>query len=39
MNRTKEIIARNPEGIPKAIGLTGADSKAWQVQYAMLKQL
>lgn len=38
-NRTKKIVARNPEEIAKAIGLTGADSKEWQVQYALLKQL
>jgi len=40
MNRTKKkIVARNPEGIAKAIGLTGAESREWQVQFALLKRL
>jgi predicted XRE-type DNA-binding protein len=39
INRTKKITARSPEDIAKAIGLTGADSKEWQVQYALLKHL
>ena len=39
INRNKKIIARSPEEIAKAIGLTGADSKEWQVQYALLKRL
>ena len=38
-NRAKKIVARNPEEIAKAIGLTGADSKEWRVQYALLKRL
>lgn len=38
-NRMKKIVARNPKEIAKAIGLTGADSKEWQVQFALLKRL
>ena len=38
-NRTKKSIARSPEELAKAIGLTAADSKEWQVQYALLKRL
>jgi predicted XRE-type DNA-binding protein len=39
INKKKKIIARNPEQIANAIGLTAADSKEWQVQYALLKRL
>jgi predicted XRE-type DNA-binding protein len=39
INRKKKIIARSPEEIAKAIGLTAADSKEWQVQYSLLKRL
>ena len=39
INRTKKIVARSPEEIAKAIGLTDADSKEWQVQYALLRRL
>jgi hypothetical protein len=38
-NGTKEIVARNPAAIARAIGLTAADSEKWQVQYALLKRL
>jgi predicted XRE-type DNA-binding protein len=39
IGRTKEIVARNPAEIARAIGLTGADSEEWQVQYELLKRL
>jgi hypothetical protein len=38
-NGTKEIVARKPAAIARAIGLTAADSEKWQVQYALLKRL
>ena len=38
-NRTKRIVARSPEDIAKAIGLTAAESKEWEVQYSLLKRL
>ena len=37
-NRTKKSIARSPEELAKAIGLTAAACKEWQVQYALLKR-
>jgi predicted XRE-type DNA-binding protein len=39
INRKKKIVAGSPGQIAKAIGLTAADSKEWQVQYALLKRL
>jgi predicted XRE-type DNA-binding protein len=39
IDKKKKIIARSPEQIANAIGLTAADSKEWQVQYALLKRL
>jgi predicted XRE-type DNA-binding protein len=38
-SRTKRNVAQSPEEIAKAVGLTAAESKEWQVQYALLKRL
>lgn len=39
MPKIKPTVARTPEALAEALGLTAADAKEWQVQYALLKQL
>ena len=39
MSKVKPIIARTPEELAKALDLTAADAKEWQVQYALLRKL
>jgi predicted XRE-type DNA-binding protein len=39
MPRIKPIIARNPEELAGALGLSGVAAKEWQVQYMLLKRL
>ncbi len=39
MSRVKPTVARTPEALAKALGLSAADAKEWQVQYALLKRL
>lgn len=39
MPKTRPIVARSPEEIAEAIGLSAADAREWQVQYALLKRL
>jgi hypothetical protein len=34
-----EIVTRNSAEIARAIGLTGTDSKEWQVQYELPRRL
>ena len=39
MPRIKPIVARTPEALAEALGLSAADAKEWQVQYELLKRL
>lgn len=39
MSRVKPIVARTPEALAEALGLSAADGKQWRVQYALLKRL
>jgi predicted XRE-type DNA-binding protein len=39
MPKTKPIVAKTPEALAEALGLSAADAKEWQVQYALLKKL
>ena len=36
---SKSIVAKTPEAIAQALGLTVAEAREWQVQYALLKRL
>jgi Helix-turn-helix. len=33
------IVAKTPEAIARALGLTAAEAREWQVQYSLLKRL
>ncbi len=39
MQKTKPVVARTPEALAQALGLSGAESQEWQVQHALLKKL
>ena len=39
MRRLKPIVAKTPEHLAEALGLSAAAAKEWQVQYALLKRL
>jgi predicted XRE-type DNA-binding protein len=39
MPKIKPIVARTPEALAEALGLSSADAKEWQVQYELLKRL
>jgi len=39
MNRIKPIVARTPEELASALGLSGAAAKEWQVQYVLVERL
>ena len=39
MPKLKATVARTPEALAKALGLSAADAKEWQVQYDLLKRL
>ena len=39
MRRLKPIVAKTPENLAKALGLSAAAAKEWQVQHALLKRL
>ena len=39
MHRLKPTIARTPEALAEALGLSATDAKEWQVQYELLKRL
>jgi predicted XRE-type DNA-binding protein len=39
MTRLKPIIARTPEELAGALGLSGAAAKEWQVQHSLLTRL
>src|SRR5437868_2873632 len=37
--KLKPTVARTPEALAEALGLSAADAKEWQVQYELLKRL
>ena len=39
MPKLKPVVARTPEDLARALGLSAAHAKEWQVQYALLKKL
>src|SRR6266568_5108215 len=39
MPRLKPIVARTPEDLAQAMGLSAAEAKEWQVQHALLRRL
>ncbi len=39
MPRIKATVARTPEALARALGLSAADAKEWQVQHALLSRL
>ncbi len=39
MPKLTPIVARTPEALAEALGLSASDAKEWQVQYALLKKL
>ncbi|HSR07702.1 MAG TPA: XRE family transcriptional regulator [Bryobacteraceae bacterium] len=39
MRKIKPTVARTPEALAEALGLSAADAKQWQVQYELLKRL
>jgi predicted XRE-type DNA-binding protein len=39
MHRLKPTVATTPEELAGALGLSAAEAKEWQVQYALLKRL
>jgi predicted XRE-type DNA-binding protein len=39
MGKFKPTVARTPEELAKALGLSAAEAKEWQVQYALLKRV
>jgi len=39
MNKSKTTTAKTPVELAQALGLSGAESEEWKVQYSLLKQL
>lgn len=39
MRKFKPTVAKTPEALAEALGLSAAEAKEWQVQYALLKRL
>lgn len=39
MRKTSPFIAKTPEALAEALGLSAADAKEWQVQSALLQRL
>ncbi len=39
MPKIKPIVARTPEALAEALGVSAADAKEWQVQHELLKRL
>ncbi len=39
MTKTSSVVAKTPEALARALGLSGAESQEWQVQHALLKKL
>jgi predicted XRE-type DNA-binding protein len=39
MRKTRPFLAKTPEALAEALGLSAADAKEWQVHYALLQRL
>jgi predicted XRE-type DNA-binding protein len=39
MRKVKPVIARTPEALAEALGLSAAEAREWQVQHALLQRL
>ena len=39
MHKIKPVVAKTPEELAGAMGLSGVDAKEWQVQHMLLKRL
>lgn len=39
MPKIKPTVAKTPEALAKALGLSVADAKEWQLQYKLLNRL
>ena len=39
MPKIKPIVARTPEALAEALGLSAADAKGWQIRYELSKRL
>ena len=39
MHKRKPIVAKTPEALADVLGLSAADAREWQVQYALLGRL
>lgn len=39
MRQLKPIVARTPEALAEALGLSAAEAKEWRVQHALLRRL
>jgi len=39
MRKLKPAVARTPEALAEALGLSAAEAKEWQVQHVLLKRL
>ena len=39
MRKLKPAVAKTPEALAEALGLSAAEAKEWQVQYVLLKRL
>jgi len=39
MHKLRPIVARTPEELAGALGLSGVAAKEWQVQHVLLKRL
>lgn len=39
MTKTSSVVAKTPEALARALGLSGVESQEWQVQHALLKRL
>src|SRR5690242_15607577 len=37
--KAKQVTARTPQALARALGLSGVEAQEWQVQYALLKRL
>lgn len=39
MNKAKPVVAKTPEDLAQALGLSGSEAQEWQVQHALLRKL
>ena len=39
MRKLKPIVTKTPDELARALGLSGAEAKEWQVQHTLLKRL